>query len=146
MLTTDLRHLFAHDLRRLSNELDAFTNEADLWRTTGSISNSAGNLCMHLCGNLQHFIGHVLGGSAYKRDREREFAEKGVPKAQLLDDVNRTMEAVDDALAQMDAKRLEQVFPIKVLPEETTTAYFLLHLHGHLNYHLGQVNYLRRAL
>lgn len=146
MLTTDLRHLFAHDLRRLCIELDAFSNEADIWRITGSISNSAGNLTLHLCGNLQHFIGHVLGGSAYERDRELEFEAKDLPRARLLDEVNSTMEAVDDALAQLDRNRLEQTFPIKVLPEETTTAFFLLHLHGHLNYHLGQVNYLRRVL
>ena len=97
---------------------------------------------MHLCGNLQHFIGHVLGGSAYDRDRVREFAAKDVPRAQLLDDVNSTIEAVDDALAQLDPIHLAQPYPIRVLPEEATTAYFLLHL----NYHLGQMNYLRRVL
>ncbi|MBK9421545.1 MAG: DinB family protein [Flavobacteriales bacterium] len=142
----DIRTLFVRDLRKLCNEIDAFDAEIDLWRTMGTVSNSAGNLTLHICGNLRHFVGAVLGGSAYIRDREREFGATGIPKSDLLDEVNRTIASVEDALAQLDEQRLLQPYPIRVLPEETTTGYFLLHLYGHLNYHLGQVNYLRRLL
>ncbi|MBZ0206935.1 MAG: DUF1572 family protein [Flavobacteriales bacterium] len=141
-----LRTLFTRDLRQLCNEIDAFTNEADLWRTTGTITNSAGNLCMHICGNLRYFIGALLGGGAYVRDRNREFEARNILKAALLDEVNRTMSAVDAALAGMTSGKLKEHFPVNVLPEVTTTEHVLLHLYGHLNYHLGQVNYLRRAL
>lgn len=145
-MLTDLRSLFARDLHKLCNEIDAFKAEEDIWRTTGSVTNSAGNLALHICGNLRHFIGAVLGGSAYSRDREREFAAKSIPKLELLEELKKTITAVDDTLVALDKSRLTQPFPIRVLPEETTTGYFLLHLHGHLNYHLGQVNYLRRML
>ena len=141
-----IRTLFVRDLRKLCNEIDAFNAENDLWRTKGAISNSAGNLTLHICGNLRHFVGAVLGGSPYIRDREREFAATGIPKSDLLEEVNRTISSVEDALAQLDEQRLLQLYPIRVLPEDTTTGYFLLHLYGHLNYHLGQVNYLRRLM
>lgn len=146
MFIADLRHVFLRDLRKLANEVNAYADGADLWRITGQVANSGGNLCLHLCGNLQHFIGNIMGGSSYVRNREREFAVKDVPKADLLDEVNRTIEMVDGALARLDPKRLDQTFPVRVMPEDMTTAQFLLHLHGHLNYHLGQINYLRRSL
>jgi len=97
-----LRTLFTRDLRQLCNEIDAFTNEADLWRTTGTITNSAGNLCMHICGNLRYFIGALLGGGAYVRDRNREFEARNILKAALLDEVNRTMSAVDAAFRETE--------------------------------------------
>lgn len=146
MQITDLRELIARDLRQLCNEIDSFTDEADLWRTEGAVKNSAGNLCLHLCGNLRYFVGSVLGGGTYIRDREREFAAKGIPKAELLQEVDRTMAAVDAALTGLSAERLAHPFPVNVLPETTTTGHILLHLYGHLSYHLGQVNYIRRVL
>ena len=146
MEISDLRQLITRDLRQLCNEVDGFTNEADLWRTEGAVTNSAGNLCLHICGNIRYFVGSVLGGGAYIRDREREFSAKGLSKVELLQEVNRTIEAVDAALAGLSDERLKKPYPMKVLPEVTTTGHFILHLYGHLGYHLGQVNYLRRVL
>ncbi len=146
MEITDLRLLIARDLRQLCNEIDAFTSEANIWRTEGSVKNSAGNLCLHLCGNLRYFIGSVLGGGTYRRDREREFSASDVPKAELLQEVKRTMDTVDATLAGLSADVLKNPYPVKVLTEMITTGHFLLHLYGHLGYHLGQVNYIRRVL
>lgn len=146
MLIEHISTLFDRDLQRLHTEIEAFPSESDLWRVSGAVTNSAGNLCLHLCGNLEHFIGGVLGGSGYVRDREHEFAAKNIPRAELLSEVGRTREALTKALGAMSDEDLGRTFPLKVFGEDMPTAYFLLHLEGHLNYHLGQVNYLRRML
>ena len=63
MLTTVISEMMERDLLKLKEELSAYTNEADLWKTPAGISNSAGNLALHLIGNLNHFIGATLGNS-----------------------------------------------------------------------------------
>lgn len=146
MMIEHLSSLFDRDLQRLRTEIEAFATEADLWRVSGNVTNSAGNLCLHLCGNLEHFIGGVLGGSGYVRDRDNEFAASNIPRAELLNQVDRTREALAKAFASMSAEHLERTFPAKVFGDDMRTGYLLLHLEGHLNYHLGQLNYLRRML
>lgn len=88
----------------------------------------------------------MLGGSGYVRDREHEFAARNIPRAELLAEVDRTRKVLVKAFASLGEERLQEPFPIPIQGEELNTAYFLLHLEGHLNYHLGQVNYLRRML
>lgn len=141
-----LSTLFDRDLQRLRTEIEVFNKEADLWEVSGSVTNSAGNLCLHLCGNLEHFIGGVLGGSGYVRDREHEFAARNIPRPMLLAGIDSTRDALAKAFSTMSDEHLDKTFPLKVLGDDMTIAYFMLHLEGHLNYHLGQVNYLRRML
>ncbi len=146
MMVEHISTHFDRDLQRLYTEIEAFPSEADLWRVSGVVANSAGNLCLHLCGNLEHFIGGLLGGSGYVRDREHAFAARNIPRAELLAEVDRTRKALAKAFATLGDERLQEPFPIPIQGEELNTAYFLLHLEGHLNYHLGQLNYLRRML
>ncbi len=146
MTAPELQSLFIRDLGSLRKEIEAFKQETDLWRTLPGIINSAGNLCLHLCGNLHHYIGHVLGSEDYVRDRPREFAAKDLPKAQLLEEIDRTMASVERGLALMDEAALRSPFPVPLPMESSSTGHFLLHLYGHFNLHLGQVNYLRRIL
>ncbi|WP_242928290.1 DinB family protein [Pontibacter vulgaris] len=142
----DLTTILTRDLEKLYNEIDAFTAEANLWKTTGNITNSAGNLCLHLCGNLNTYIGAKLGDSGYERNRPAEFSSKDVPKAELLKQVEQTREMVAKTLQQLQPADLEQNYPEQVLDKPMTTAFFLVHLTTHLSYHLGQINYLRRVL
>lgn len=146
MAITELTALYLRDLRSLRKEIESFSKEADLWRTLPGISNSAGNLSLHLCGNLRHYIGHVLGGEAYVRDRPNEFAAKGLSKAQLVEEIDRTLASVEHGLGALPASRLDTPFPASLPVETNSAGHFLLHLYGHLSYHLGQVNYLRRML
>ncbi|MCC6462547.1 MAG: DUF1572 family protein [Saprospiraceae bacterium] len=139
-----LSELFARDLRVLANEIHLYENEADLWIVRDGISNSAGNLCLHLLGNLQHFIGALLGNSGYVRDRDREFSDKNVPRAELLAGIETTIGVVTSTLNQLSAAQIEAEFPVKKRDQTVTTEHMLLHLFGHLSYHLGQVNYHRR--
>ncbi len=138
--------LLDRDLGKLHTEIELFSREANLWENRGDISNSAGNLCLHLVGNLNHFIGAVIGNSGYVRDREAEFSSRNVPKIRLLVMIEETRQVTGQALKKMPAERLAETYPVEVFGHPMTCAYFLIHLISHLNYHLGQINYLRRII
>lgn len=146
MLTEALKNLFSRDFDRLKAELTAYADESDLWLVKGAISNSAGNLTLHLLGNVRHFIGHVLGKTDYTRNRPAEFELKDVPLADILKEIDEAKTEINTALDGLNAAALENIYPINVLGYDMTTAFFLVHLHGHFNYHLGQVNYHRRLV
>ena len=146
MLTEILTQLYERDLKKLREEIEQFTDEADLWKTSGGITNSAGNLCRHLTGNLQHFFGAVLGGSGYVRDRDAEFAAKGTTRADLIADIDNAAASVKETLAKLTDDDFAKTYPIEVFGHPMTTDYFLVHLGTHFNYHLGQINYHRRLL
>ena len=146
MLTNTLSELFTRDLNRLKKEIELYTNEEDLWKITGEIKNSGGNLCLHLIGNLKTFIGKVLADSGYVRDRTFEFAGKNVPRTELYKGIEEAIEVVNQGLSKVSLKDLDKSFPIKIWPHETDMSFTLIHLHCHLNYHLGQINYHRRLI
>jgi len=138
--------LFYRDLNKLKTEIMLYTKEENLWITEKNISNTAGNLCLHISGNLNHFIGKQLGGTDYIRDRALEFSAKNVARASLLEGIEETIEMVEETFGKMDPSILNTTYPIEVFGEPVTTGYFLTHLATHLSYHLGQINYHRRLL
>lgn len=147
MIVETLKELFDRDLNKLKTEIESYSDEANLWLVDGEIPNSGGNLALHLVGNLKHFIGAVLGGSAYVRERDLEFAAKGTPRAELLRMIDETMVDVAAGLDKVTAEQLGAEYPIVVFADRTepmTTEWFLIHLATHLGYHLGQINYHRR--
>lgn len=143
---SSLQKIFDRDIELLAKEIEAYSTEESLWKIDGDIKNSGGNLCLHLCGNLQHFIGKVLGGTDYVRNREAEFADKNIPKQKLLNEIESTRKAVTSTLSKLDPQTLDEQYPVNVFGEPMTTGYFLIHLAAHLTYHRGQVNYHRRLL
>lgn len=147
MITPLLIQLFEEDLTKLAEEIKLYPNDASLWTLKDGISNTGGNLCLHLVGNLQHYIGAVLGESGYIRNRDAEFSLKNISRNKLLDEIEATRVVVKDALEQMSKTDMQKEYPHRVLDRDsTTTEYFLIHLLSHLNYHLGQINYHRRLL
>ena len=138
--------LFTRDLNRLYKEIDAYTDEAILWHKAEGISNPAGNLCLHLIGNLNEYIGRQLGEIPYTRNRPLEFSATGVPKKDLLQMIENTQKVVEKSIKKVKVKQFQAKYPENVLGYEMTIHYFLVHLNGHLNYHLGQINYHRRLL
>lgn len=140
----ELRELFNRDLERLASELQQIPDKY-LWETQPGVINSAGVLAQHIVGNLNHFIGTALGNADYKRNREREFTSTGVSKDKLIDDVNNTSQIINRILENLDKDDLSNSYPMDI-PMDYSVYKFLLHLYGHLNYHLGQANYLRRIL
>ena len=138
--------IIERDLNKLEEEINLYSNEEIIWRINKDIKNSGGNLCLHLCGNLQHFIGAILGKTGYVRNRDNEFAAKGIARAELIAEIQRTKNAVESTLRKLNPTVLKDEFPIQVLGYPMTTLYFLTHLSAHLEYHLGQINYHRRLL
>ena len=146
MIINSLIKIFERDLQKLNDEINSFAREEDIWLTPGIVNNSSGNLCLHVCGNLKHFIGTVLGNSGYERKRELEFSLKNIPVDQLLTNIDETLSVVKSTLTNLNDSDLLVNYPINVFDEDMTTEYFLLHLTTHLSYHVGQINYLRRII
>jgi len=142
----DVTKIMARDLGRLISEIESFKKEENLWKTTGSISNTAGNLALHLVGNLNYYVGTKIGDTGYERDRPAEFSEKNVPREQLIQQIEETREMISAVLSKVDEKDLNEEFPEALFGHPMALGYFLVHLSGHLMYHLGQINYLRRVL
>ncbi len=145
-MNNELSKLYQRDLAKLVVELEGYPSEASIWTVAHDIKNSAGNLALHLVGNLNQFIGLDLGGTEYKRDRDAEFNTKNVPRAELITMVKATSGLIETVLSTLDNDKLEKIFPKETLGYPMTTRYFLMHLYGHLNWHLGQINYHRRLL
>jgi len=141
-----LTQLFLRDLDKLKTEISSFNDEKNIWKISGDIKNSAGNLCLHLCGNLQHFIGAVLGNSGYVRNRDAEFSKKDVPIRELVAEIDLTIKVVQKTLQELKEEDLQKTYPINVFGYEMTTEYLLTNMAAHLTYHLGQINYHRRLL
>jgi len=146
MLTENLAVLFERDIEKVRKEISSYADENKLWLTAPHISNSAGNLCLHLLGNLQHYIGGVLGNSGYVRNRPEEFSQKNVPVKDMVLQLNHTSAIVTQTLRSLTADQLSAEYPEQVFDYSMTVQYFMLHLLAHLNYHLGQINYHRRMM
>ena len=146
MLIETFKSIFIRDILKLKNEIELYNNEDKIWRIEKAITNSAGNLCLHLIGNLNAHIGGVLGQSGYTRDRALEFSAKNVPRQDLLAMIDETSTMLENTFEHLKDAELEKDYPILVFDHQTTIAFMLVHLAGHLNYHLGQINYHRRLI
>jgi uncharacterized damage-inducible protein DinB len=146
MLIETLKSLFNRDLNKLKVEIESYQNENQLWAIDKSISNSGGNLCLHLIGNINTYIGAQIGKTGYIRDRPLEFSLKDIPKSELIAKIETTILVVNNALDTLTEEDLEAIYPEIVFEKEMTTGYFLVHLATHLAYHLGQINYHRRLV
>ena len=145
-LSSELALLYARDLKRLIQEIQAFPDDQSLWQVRPGVTNTAGNLALHLEGNLREYIGHQLGGSAYTRQRPLEFSSKGLPAAELAARLSEVLELVPRVVAGLSEEQLDADYPEQVFKAPISTRRFLLHLYSHFSYHLGQIDYLRRIL
>ena len=146
MLNSILATFYERDLRKLIDEVNLFQNEEDLWKTQGTVKNSSGNLVMHIIGGLNFFVGTNLANTGYVRTRDQEFAKKGVPGKELIAQLELLIPIVTDTLSRLTQKEMEADYPLPFDNAKNSTSYVLVMLLAHLNYHLGQVNYLRRIL
>ena len=146
MLNSILAEFYERDLRKLIEEVNLFRNEENLWRTHGSVKNSSGNLVLHIIGGLNHLIGATLAHTGYVRDRDQEFIRKGVERKVLVAQLEELIPMINETVNALTSKEMEADFPIFFDKPKTSVSYVLVQLALHLNYHLGQVNYLRRIL
>lgn len=146
MMTDILTRVLLRDLDTMRREVEAYPSEEDLWKVPAGIQNSGGALARHAAGNLLHFIGAQLGGTGYVRNRDAEFGGPPVPRADILADLTRAMQAVRTTLEQLPPARLAEPYTLEVGGVRPGTGTFLVHLATHLAYHLGQVDYHRRLV
>jgi len=146
MLSETLIKLFNRDLNRLKLEIESYNDENNLWVIEKEISNSAGNLCLHIVGNLNTFIGAEFGSTGYVRQRDLEFSLKDVPRAELINQIVETTSMVEKVIETLNEDDFQKEYSRRVFEDKMTTEFFLIHLTAHLNYHLGQINYHRRLL
>ena len=146
MITSALSELFERDLQKLKTEMELYKNEDNLWVLKKGISNTAGNLCLHLVGNLNHFIGATLGKSGYVRYRDDEFSLKNIPRQDLVINIDNCILVVKNTFSKLSDADMEKDFPLEKHGTIGSNMHMLLHLYAHLSYHLGQINYHRRLL
>lgn len=141
-----LRAILLRDLRGLRREIEAYPDDASVWAIPEGISNSSGTLVLHLVGNMRMYVGRLIGGEDYERDRPREFSARDLPRAELLRDIDLAIGAVDRAMPTLTADRLAAEFPTPIGAVKVNTQDFVAHVAVHLGYHLGQVDYHRRIV
>ena len=146
MLNNDLANFYERDIRKLIEEVNLFRNEEDLWRTRGSLKNSSGNLVLHIIGGLNHLIGATLAQTGYIRNRDQEFIIKDVERKYLVAQLEELIAMINKTLSAITEDRMDSDYPIFFDKPKASISYVLVQLLLHLNYHLGQVNYLRRVL
>ncbi|MEJ0101592.1 MAG: DUF1572 family protein [Bacteroidota bacterium] len=144
MLNSVLASFYERDIRKLIEEVNLFKNEGDLWRTQGSVKNSSGNLVLHIVGGTNYLIGATLAHTGYIRNRDQEFIRKDVARKDLVVQLEELIQMISKTLNGLTPEEMEAEFPVFFDKPKTSTSYVLIQLLAHLNYHLGQVNYLRR--
>jgi hypothetical protein len=138
--------VIVRDLKALGREVEAYPDDASLWRTPPGIANSGGTLALHLCGNVQHFFGTILGGTGYVRDRAAEFSRRDVPRAEIQQQISAAIVAAERGLGLLADNALDADYPEKIAGHSVGTGEWLVHLLVHLGYHLGQIDYHRRLV
>jgi hypothetical protein len=146
MLTADLSRLLTRELDAFQREISLFQDDESVWRVVPGVTNSAGTLALHVAGNLQHFVGAVLGGTGYVRDRTAEFSTLGKPREHVVRELQAARDAVTVTLASLDSAALDLPYPAPPTSVHPRTGMFLLHLLAHAAFHLGQAGYIRRAV
>jgi uncharacterized damage-inducible protein DinB len=145
-LIDDVRRLMVRELEAFAREVELFPDDEGLWRTLPGVTNSAGNLALHVCGNLRHFVGAVLGGTGYVRDRPAEFAVRTARREDVARQLRETAGVVATTLARVPESALDAPYPEPHDGVQLPCGRFLMHLCVHLAFHLGQAGYLRRVL
>jgi hypothetical protein len=141
-----LRIVYVRELDTLDREVALYPNDASLWKDLPGCSNTGGNLALHLVGNLRHFVGAQLGGTGYVRHREAEFSTKGLSREAVRELIASARAEVDGALKGLSEARLSEPFPIPINAVVLSNGVALTHLLSHLAFHLGQIDYHRRAV
>src|SRR5688500_3047803 len=103
---SELAGIFQKQLEQLEKEIELFQEEL-LWTTNPGITNSGGNLALHLVGNLSHYVGAILGKTGYLRNRENEFSAKNILSAEMKTMIRETRKTVNDVLNNFPETGLE---------------------------------------
>src|SRR6266436_5728385 len=119
-ITRDLASLFDRDLAKLTQQVDAFPTDEALWQTLPGVTNAAGNLALHIEGNLREFVGRQLGNLPYERKRELEFSSKGLSRTELSKRLAELRGSIPSVIEGLSPAQLEMEYPEVVLGAATS--------------------------
>jgi len=145
-LGRNLAILLERELATFERELDLFPDDESLWKTIPGMPNAPGNMALHVAGNLQHYVGAVLGGTGYVRNRPFEFSRRPGSRNEVAAELRAAARVVREVLPALPEGRYAAEFPEKLSGLTLRTDRFLIHLCAHAGYHLGQASTLRRIL
>jgi hypothetical protein len=146
MLKETLIKIYEGDLRKVIKEIDQYKSEEDLWELEEGITNSGGNLALHLIGNINHFFGANLGNTGFKRERDLEFSDKNISRAEIIEGLENAINVLRETLNNLSDEDLHKDYPEKLGDAPQKTVAVVIYMLSHLNYHLGQINYHRRLI
>ncbi|MEP6779839.1 MAG: DUF664 domain-containing protein [Gemmatimonadaceae bacterium] len=141
----NIARVMLRDLAAMRREVEQYPDDETLWKAVPGLTNAGGNLVLHVAGNINHFVGKVLGESNFVRNRDAEFMKRGLTRAQVVKEIDHTLSEVTRTFSTLNASKLAGIFPQDVNGNQIPTDTFLMHLVSHLGYHLGQVDYHRRC-
>jgi hypothetical protein len=134
---------FRHLASRVERAVRSLPREK-LWVKPYPYGNSVGHLVLHLTGNLNHYVGSLIAGTGYVRDRPKEFIDPaGYPAEDVLKRFHETVAMVASTIGSLDADALTA--PIDGQPPVRTRFGLLLVCLSHMNNHIGQMSYLVQA-
>jgi hypothetical protein len=140
-----IKEIFSAYLNQLRQDIVLFASDDNIWKTSGNITNPAGTLTLHICGNLKHYIGNVIGNIKYQRDRDAEFTSR-VTKDKLLEEIDSTRDIIIPVLEKLREEDLIKSLQCNSPEQDSAVLSILIKIATHAAYHTGQVNYLRRTL
>ncbi len=118
-------------------------SEEEIWWRPNAASNSAGNLVLHLCGNVRQWIISGLGGAPDKRQRDLEFSEQGpIPRRELVTRLRRTVRDAFRVLVKLSDDSLARKYSVQGYHVTGMDAVF--HVTEHFGYHTGQIVYITK--
>ena len=142
MFRKDARSCFDKYLPRIVRCLQLLS-EQEIWWRPNAASNAAGNIVLHLCGNVRQWIISGLGGAPDMRARDREFAELGpIPRRVLIKQLRKTVEEACQTIDGISAQTLSREFDIQGYRVSGLIA--IAHVCEHFSYHAGQIIYLTK--
>jgi len=134
---------FRHLAARVERAVRSLPREK-LWVNPFPFGNSVGHLVLHLTGNLNHYIGALVAGTGYVRDRPHEFTDPaGYPADEVLAGFHEAVERVVRTIASQGEEDWKAAVADQP-PIETRLGLFLV-CAAHLNNHIGQMSYLVQA-
>jgi uncharacterized damage-inducible protein DinB len=118
-------------------------SEEEIWRRPNSASNTAGNVVLHLCGNVRQWVTSGIGGDADLRERDKEFAETGpIERQELIENLKSTVEEALETIDRVPVERFARELDIQGY--RVTGMIALARVYAHFSYHAGQIIYLTK--
>lgn len=137
------RRLYDESLPRIRKCL-AELGVDEIWARPNEQTVSAGNLVLHLAGNVRQYVVATLGGVPDVRERQKEFDAAGpMPAAELLERLEKAMAEAAPVIDRLDPASLLRTYRVQGFVESGLS--ILVHVVEHFSYHTGQIAYIVKS-